>query len=150
MSRFALTAALALTVAGPALAQDAPFQMPRADDPPPGDTRPFGLPDNDTGLLDGFLNDFITRAQPHLEGLTRDMGGLMEDYRPAMEELSRLMDDIGNYEMPPERLSNGDILIRRKADAPPPPPLDDLPGPQPRTEPDPAGPLAPDQNQIEL
>ena len=150
MSRFALTAVLALSVAGPALAQDAPFQMPRADDPPPGDTRPFGLPDNDTGLLDGFLNDFITRAQPHLEGLARDMGGLMEEYRPAMEELSRLMDDIGNYEMPPERLSNGDILIRRKADAPPPPPLDDLPGRAPRTDPDPASPLAPDRNQIEL
>ena len=74
----------------------------------------------------------------------------MEEYRPAMEELSRLMDDIGNYEMPPERLPNGDILIRRKADAPPPPPLGDLPGQQPRMEPDPASPLTPDRNQIEL
>lgn len=127
MSRFAPAAALALFLAGPALAQDTPFQMPRADTPPPGTDRPYELPDEDGGgLLEGLLNDFVTRAQPHLEGLARDIGGLMEDYRPVFEEMSQLVDDIGNYEMPPERLPNGDILIRRKADAPPPPPLENL------------------------
>lgn len=155
MNRFAVTAALALSLAGPALAQDAPFQMPRADDPPSGAARPYELPGDGTGLLDGFFNDLITRAQPHLEGLARDMGGLMEDYGPALQELSRLIDDIGNYRMPPERLPNGDIIIRRKADAPPPPPLDEpldnRPGLAPRPEPEPARPpAAPGQDQITL
>lgn len=151
MSRFALTAALALSLAAPALAQGTPFEMPRADEPPPGAERPYELPDSDGGgLLEGLLNDFITRAQPHLEGLARDMGGLMEDYRPVFEELSKLMDDIGNYQMPPERLPNGDILIRRKPDAPPPPPLGDLQNLLPDGGTKPALPPATDGNEITL
>jgi hypothetical protein len=39
------------------------------------------------------------------------------------ESLLALMDDIGNYQ-PPERLPNGDILIRRKPDRPLPPPAE--------------------------
>ena len=43
------------------------------------------------------------------------MGALRGPWRyPA------LMDDAKNYQAP-ERLENGDILIRRRADAPPPP-----------------------------
>lgn len=131
MSRFALTAVL-LSLPVAALAQQepgTPWQMPRADQPPAADSAPAedATPgDSLPGLLDGLMNDFFERAQPHLEGLARDMGGLMEDYRPFFEEMSKLVDDIGNYELPPERLPNGDILIRRKADAPPPPPLEDM------------------------
>lgn len=151
MSRFALTAALALSLAGSALAQGTPFEMPRADDPPPGTDASPELPDSEGGsLLEGLLNDFVTRAQPHLEGLARDMGGLMEDYRPVFEELSKLMDDIGNYQMPPERLPNGDILIRRKADAPPPPPLGDLQNLLPEPAPGPALPPDTGGNEITL
>ena len=152
MSRFALTAALALSLAGSALAQGTPFEMPRADDPPPGADASPELPDSEGGsLLEGLLNDFVTRAQPHLEGLARDMGGLMAEYSPVLEELGTLMDDIGNYDLPPERLPNGDILIRRKAGAPPPPPLEQLPrfipeGPSPA---DPA-PVPPAGPQTEL
>lgn len=132
MPRFALTAALLLSLPAAALAQQAPgtpWQMPRADEPPAAESLPPGeaAPENGLpGMLDGFMNELFERAQPHLEGLARDMGGLMEDYRPFFEEMSKLVDDIGNYELPPERLPNGDILIRRKADAPPPPPLEDL------------------------
>lgn len=151
MSRFALISALALSLAGSALAQGTPFEMPRADDPPPGAARPYELPGEDGGgLLEGLLNDFVTRAQPHLEGLARDMGGLMEEYRPVFEELSKVMDDIGNYQMPPERLPNGDILIRRKADAPPPPPLEDLQNLLPERAPAPALPPPADGNEITL
>lgn len=151
MSRFALTLALALSLAGQAPAQEMPFEMPRADAPPSGADRPFELPGGDGGgLLEGLLNDFVTRAQPHLEGLARDLGGLMEDYRPLFEELSTLMDDIGNYQMPPERLPNGDILIRRKADAPPPPPLEDLRNLLPEGTPKPALPPATRGNEITL
>ena len=90
MIRFSLTAALALCLAPAVVAQDpqppgAPFQMPRADEPPPGAARPYGLPGREGGsLLEDLLNDFVTRAQPHLEGLAQDMAGLMEDYRPVL------------------------------------------------------------------
>ena len=138
MSRHAFLTALFLAgaVTFPALAQTAaPFEMPKADDAPPatggtgGD--PFRFPDrmptSEHNPLDELLNNMLERAQPHLEGLARDMGGLFNDYAPVLEELGNLMDDIGNYEMPPERLANGDILIRRKVGAPPPPPLEQLP-----------------------
>lgn len=129
MARFTLTAALALALASalPAHAQVAPkaepFRMPRTDQPPPDSARP--APDAQ-GFLEGFLMDLFERAQPHLEELTQDMTGLLDEYRPMLEDLSRLMDDIGNYELPPERLANGDILIRRKPGAPPPPPVENL------------------------
>lgn len=161
MSRFTLATALALALALalsalPAAAQQAPetpFQMPRADDPAPGapsDEAPAG------SVLEGFLMELFDRAQPHLEGLAEDMGGLMEEYRPMLDDLGRLMDDIGNYELPPERLANGDILIRRKPGAPPPPPVENLmprspgalpPGHPPLSDPPSPPPLLP---QIEL
>ena len=159
MSRLTLTAAVALALGLPALAQDtqapapsAPFEMPKADAPPPAAARPFELPEAEDGVLDNFFSDLIGRAQPHLEGLAQDLGGLMEDYQPALQELSRLIDDIGNYELPPERLPNGDIIIRRKADAPPPPPLENLRPPEgtPPAEPSPAEPPPDAPGQIEL
>ena len=120
MFRHATLAAL-LTLAPPALAQS-PFEMPRADPSPlPGAAPSPNSP------LDGLFTELFNRAQPHLDGLARDMGGLLGEYAPVFEELTGLMDDISNYEMPPERLANGDILIRRKAGAPPPPPLKELP-----------------------
>lgn len=124
----------------------APFEMPMAEAPAPADPGarsqddPFRFPDSLTDRapgdpaspLDQLMENMFRRAQPHLEGLARDMGGLMDDYAPVFEDLGRLMDDIGNYDLPPERLPNGDILIRRKAGAPPPPPLEELPNLLPR------------------
>jgi hypothetical protein len=62
-----------------------------------------------------------------------DMRPLLEEARPFFEEemlpflerLSTLIDDLAAYELP-ERLPNGDIIIRRSPDAPP---VDD---PEPR------------------
>lgn len=125
-------AALFVCAAGGALAQTAPFQMPRADDPPPAAETPHDAPARG---LDGLLNDLLDSAQPHLEGLARDLGGVVEDYAPMLDQLGNVMDDIGNYELPPERLPNGDILIRRKAGAPPPPALDQVPGLMPHIGP---------------
>ncbi|MGR3490748.1 MAG: hypothetical protein ACU0DW_01710 [Shimia sp.] len=56
--------------------------------------------------LEGLLND----AGPQLEALLREMG-------PAFAELMGRLDDISNYEAP-ELLPNGDIIIRRKPEAP--------------------------------
>ena len=45
---------------------------------------------------------------------------------PALEKMMALVDDMTNYEMP-VMLDNGDILIRRKPDAPAPPPFPTTP-----------------------
>ncbi|MEX2520891.1 MAG: AAA+ family ATPase [Paracoccaceae bacterium] len=59
------------------------------------------------------------------------MRGLAEHAAPMVEQLRTLIDDLGAYQGP-ERLPNGDIIIRRKPDAKPLPPspeeLDDEPG----------------------
>ena len=156
--RLSVAAALSACIAGAGPAQTAPFEMPRADDPPPALPTPaLPAPDRpapgsgEHSAFDALLEDLLDRAQPHLEGLARDMGGLMADYAPVLEELGTLMDDIGNYDLPPERLPNGDILIRRKAGAPPPPPLEQLPQFMPGTAPsDDPVPVPPTGPQTEL
>lgn len=60
-----------------------------------------------------------------LEGILEDMRPMLEEARPFFEEemlpflesLGALMDDITAYERP-ERLPNGDIIIRRSPDRP--------------------------------
>jgi hypothetical protein len=87
---------------------------------------------------DGF--DLIEEgAKLLLEGMMREMtpaldemGRMMQEAEPALRSMLALVDDIRNYEAP-ERLENGDIIIRRKPGAPPPPALPPAarpPGPQ--------------------
>lgn len=60
-----------------------------------------------------------------LEGLMEEMRPMLEEARPYFEEevlpflnrMGELMDDVTSYELP-ERLPNGDIIIRRSPDAP--------------------------------
>lgn len=70
----------------------------------------------------GFGLDNIA---PLAEGLRGLMEGLAEDMLPLMEQLADKMSDLNAYEAP-EVLPNGDIIIRRKPDAPkePKPPKD--------------------------
>ncbi|WP_207102227.1 hypothetical protein [Paracoccus shandongensis] len=85
-----------------------------------------------------------------LNRLGRDMGGVLSDLAPMLEDLAVLVDDLGNYD-PPERLENGDVLIRRKAGAPPPPPLgESLRGPGDPAPAPPRVPVDPDQPEIQL
>lgn len=144
----ALLAAGALSLSqlpSAASAQTGPFQMPMADDPPAAGV-PDAAPDADHDPvqrgLEGIMQDLLGRAQPHLEGLANELQGAVSDYGPAFQQLTGLMDDIANYQ-PPQRLPNGDILIRRKADAPPPPPLDELNALVPDSNPAPAPALPP-------
>ncbi|AHM02768.1 ATPase of the AAA+ class [Roseibacterium elongatum DSM 19469] len=61
-----------------------------------------------------------------LENLLDDMRPMLDEVRPFfeeemlpfLEELGRQIDDLTAYELP-ERLPNGDIIIRRSPDAPP-------------------------------
>lgn len=57
------------------------------------------------------LTDLAEEMEPALRAFAEEMG-------PALMELMTLVDDIRFYEMP-EFLENGDIIIRRRADAPP-------------------------------
>lgn len=60
-----------------------------------------------------------------LEGLMEEMRPMIEEARPYFEDevlpflnrMGELMDDVTSYELP-ERLPNGDIIIRRSPDAP--------------------------------
>lgn len=61
-----------------------------------------------------------------LERLLEDMRPMLDNARPFFEEevmpmlerLGEVVDDLSYYELP-ERLPNGDIVIRRSPDAPP-------------------------------
>ena len=77
-------------------------------------------------LLRGLLDEI----QPPLTDMAQALAAL----EPRLRELLALVDDIGNYDAP-QRLENGDILIRRKTGPgiPPPPPL---PAPEPAPETD--------------
>jgi hypothetical protein len=92
--------ALCLTVAAPAAAQDN------------GDTeRGFDLlREGSRMILEGLMDDMrpmLEEARPFFE----------EEMLPFLESLGSLIDDLSAYEMP-ERLPNGDIIIRRSPDHP--------------------------------
>ena len=70
------------------------------------------------------MGNLLNKAQPSLDRLGQDLSGMAQRLGPVLGELGDLMDDVRNYQAP-ERLENGDILIRRRADAPPPPPVGD-------------------------
>lgn len=121
-------AALAMVLALaslPAAAQDStPDAAP--------DTAPDAARDGITLLQEGarlLFEGLITDMEPalrDLEGLTADMADQLEpaleflstDIGPALIALVARIDDLRNYDMP-EFLENGDIIIRRKPDAPP-------------------------------
>lgn len=67
------------------------------------------------------LDLFFQGLQSEMEPALRDLSGAMDELGPAVTELLEMVDDITNYEMP-EMLDNGDIIIRRKPDAPAIPP----------------------------
>lgn len=116
MQRFAALLFGSALVAGLALAQT-PYEPPPADDSDPG-----SLGHDIENGIQGFMEKLLNEVQPHLDQLGRDLNDTMNSFAPVMDELQAVMDDVGNYQTP-ERLENGDILIRRRADAPPPPPI---------------------------
>ena len=104
--------ALALIVM---LAHPAPAQEPDPATPPESDG--FSLMEEGARLLfQGLMSDMepalneMGKALDEMEPVLRDLG-------PQMAELVEMIGDFRNYE-PPVQLPNGDILIRRKPEAP--------------------------------
>ena len=95
---------------------------------------PATAQDENDSLRDG-LDLFSEGSRMILEGLVEGMRPMLEEAQPFFEEdvlpflqgLGAVVDDLTHYEMP-ERLPNGDIIIRRRPDAPEPAPLDEDPG----------------------
>lgn len=116
-----LALALVATLASPLAAQDSDAE------------EGFDLMREGSRLI---LRGLIEEMGPAIEGM-EDMSDEMADalrnltteMGPALRDLVELVDEIGHYEAP-EVLDNGDIIIRRKPDAPPyeAPELPDLPG----------------------
>lgn len=140
--KHALTLALFL-VASPLTAQTLPPDVP--EDAP-----------EEPGLFERgaerLLRDFMDEMAPALdeaEQAFRDMEPTFRAMLPMMRELAEMIGDIDHYHMP-EKLPNGDILLRRKPDLPPEPerrlergperdperpvPQPGLPGPAPGAE----------------
>ena len=102
--------ALAATLAGPLAAQDTP-----------GDEG-FDLMQEGSRLILRGLLDELGPALEDMEALSDEMREALQDLTsdmgPALREIMGLIDEVGHYEVP-EVLDNGDIIIRRKPDAPP-------------------------------
>lgn len=109
MTRRILPLALCLALsAAPVAAQQAPDAAP-----PPAD----GESDSTSLMEEGarlFLRGLLSEMEPALD----DMARALAELEPMMRDLVARIDDITAYQMP-EILENGDILIRRKPDAPP-------------------------------
>jgi len=106
----AMTRIAALCLAG--LLAFAPASAQEAEPAPDGDIR------EGMELLGEGMRQFFRGLGDELEPALRDLARNME---PAMKKLLEIVDDFDAYELP-ERLPNGDIIIRRKPDRPLPPP----------------------------
>lgn len=156
---------MAVFAALPAVAPAQTWTPPPAEPAPPAQTDPerapegsaddgFDLIERGAGLL---LNQLLRQAESHLDDMGRSFGEAMDTLGPLVGDLAAQVDDMRNYEKP-ERLANGDILIRRKAEAPPPPPPGEvlrrftIPRPTPDAKPEatPGPDITSPQPQIEL
>lgn len=104
----AATALLILSLGLPATAQEAA--------PPPTTEAPSLMEQGAKLLFEGLMKE--------MEPALGDMGQALDELRPMVEawgpqlkELTRLIGDFQNYDAPVV-LPNGDILIRRKPEAP--------------------------------
>ncbi|MEM9318771.1 MAG: hypothetical protein AAGA70_07160 [Pseudomonadota bacterium] len=80
----------------------------------------------DDNVFNDGLDLFGEGARLMLEGLREEMQPMLDEIEPFFEDemipmlqsLGEMIDDLSAYELP-ERLPNGDIIIRRSPDAPP-------------------------------
>lgn len=85
-------------------------------------------PEDGPSLMERGLSLFFEGFRQEMEPALDGMGEALGEMRPALTELLGMIDNMTNYQMP-EMLENGDIIIRRKPDAPPvAPPAPEAPG----------------------
>lgn len=77
---------------------------------PPSDAdKGLGLMQQGAELL---FNHMMGQVEPSLQ----DMAKALQDAQPKLMEILGMMDDLANYHAP-EKLPNGDIILRRKTPA---------------------------------
>ena len=108
---------------GAASAEEAPAPLPAPAPEAPIDEG-FSLLEEGAKLI---LRGLFDEMGPALEEAQKGLAEAGERLGPALAQLGALIDDVQNYEAP-ERLPNGDIVIRRKPGAPAPPPLPEREG----------------------
>jgi len=144
MKRILIPLALSAGLALPAYAQDmeAPKDGPSMIE---DGARMFfeGLMQEARPALDD-MRDLAERFGPQLRGFVNEMG-------PALADILKDVDDLSVYEAP-EKLPNGDIIIRRKEPLDSPPERRELPQRPAPDLPDPPGvPAEPDANgEVEI
>lgn len=75
-------------------------------------------PDEGPSLMERGLSLFFEGFRQEMEPALEGMGQALGEMQPAIDELMGMIDSMTFYQMP-EMLDNGDIIIRRKPDAPP-------------------------------
>lgn len=152
LAALSLSASLSALPRAAVAQDDAPWTPPPAEpeiqDQPPADAPQdgFSLIERGAGML---LREMLSEVEPELNQMGRDFSDSVRQFAPVMKDLAAQVDDLRNYE-PPERLANGDILIRRKPGAPPPPAFNGQPGDDGRDIPGLPLPLDPNAPEIEL
>lgn len=73
-------------------------------------------------LMERGMKLLFDELMKDMEPALGEMAEAMKELEPMARELARMIGDVRNYDAP-EQLPNGDIIIRRKPGAPPPPRL---------------------------
>ncbi len=89
-----------------------PLSAQEAEDPSVSEG--FNLMEEGAKLL---LRGLMAEVEPALDEMGEAMDQLGEEIGPAIAQLLAQIDDMRNYDAP-EVLPNGDIIIRRRSEAP--------------------------------
>jgi hypothetical protein len=90
-------------LATPALAQDGSESVDKG----------FSLLQEGARIL---MESMLKEMEPTLRGMQDDLGTVLKEMEPGLRDLGSMIGDLRNYHAP-EKLPNGDIIIRRKTPA---------------------------------
>lgn len=72
--------------------------------------RGFSLIEEGAKIL---LEHFFDQAEPAMKDIEKGLTEAMRDFGPVLKDLAEMAGDLHNYHAP-EKLPNGDIILRRK------------------------------------
>lgn len=110
MRSFILPLCLLVSLAAPLRAETVPVP-----DPAPDDDEGFSLMEEGAKL---FMRGVMSKMEPALDEMGRALDQMEPSLRalePKLRELMALVGDLQNYHAP-EKLDNGDIIMRRKSE----------------------------------